>query len=32
MHLGAIVEGHLVHRSSEGKTVELKLAASKPAV
>jgi len=31
MHLGAIVEGHLVHRSSEGKTVELKLAASKPA-
>lgn len=31
MHLGAIVEGHLVHRSSEGKAVELKLAASKPA-
>lgn len=30
MHLGAIVEGHLVHRSGEGKTVELKLAASKP--
>ena len=30
MHLGAIVEGHLVHRSSESKTVELKLAASKP--
>ena len=32
MHLGAIVDGHLVHRSSEAKTVELKLAASKPAV
>jgi cytoskeletal protein CcmA (bactofilin family) len=33
MHLGAVVEGHLVHRSaeSESKTVELKLAASKPA-
>jgi cytoskeletal protein CcmA (bactofilin family) len=31
MHLGAIVDGHLVHRSSEAKTVELKLAASKPA-
>jgi cytoskeletal protein CcmA (bactofilin family) len=33
MHLGAIVEGHLVHRSSESesKTVELKLATSKPA-
>ncbi len=30
MHLGAIVDGHLVHRSSEAKTVELKLAASKP--
>ena len=32
MHLGAIVEGHLVHRSgeSESKTVELKLATSKP--
>lgn len=30
MHLGAVVEGHLVHRSSEGKAVELKLAASKP--
>lgn len=30
MHLGAIVEGHLVHRSGDGKTVELKLAASKP--
>ncbi len=32
MHLGAIVEGHLVHRSGEAKTVELKLATSKPAV
>jgi len=32
MHLGAVVDGHLVHRSSEAKTVELKLAASKPAV
>jgi hypothetical protein len=32
MHLGAIVEGHLVHRSGEAKPVELKLAASKPAV
>ena len=33
MHLGAVVEGHLVHRSgdSESKTVELKLATSKPA-
>jgi cytoskeletal protein CcmA (bactofilin family) len=33
MHLGAIVEGRLVHRSSEAKEVkgvELKLAASKP--
>ena len=29
MHLGAVVDGHLVHRSSEAKTVELKLAASK---
>ncbi len=29
MHLGAIVEGRLVHRSSEAKTVELKLAATK---
>ena len=29
MHLGAIVEGRLVHRvASEGKTVELKLASS----
>ena len=28
MHLGAIVEGRLVHRSSEAKPVELKIAAS----
>lgn len=28
MHLGAIVEGRLVHRSSESKPVELKIAAS----
>ena len=28
MHLGAIIEGRLVHRSSEAKTVELKLAKS----
>ncbi|MDO8595782.1 MAG: polymer-forming cytoskeletal protein [Sulfuricaulis sp.] len=28
MHLGAIVEGRLVHCSSESKAVELKLAAS----
>ena len=26
MHLGAVVEGRLVHRSSEAKAVELKLA------
>lgn len=26
MHLGAIVQGRLVHRSSEARTVELKLA------
>ncbi len=32
MQLGAIVEGRLVHRSGEtNKTVELKIAASKPA-
>ena len=33
MHLGAVVEGHLVHQSgeSESRTVELKLATSKPA-
>ena len=30
MHLGAIVEGRLVHRSAEAKGVELKLASSKP--
>lgn len=30
MHLGAIVEGRLVHGMSESKPVELKLAASKP--
>jgi cytoskeletal protein CcmA (bactofilin family) len=30
MHLGAIVEGRLVHRSSETKAVELKLASIKP--
>jgi len=30
MHLGAVVEGHLMHGSSEAKAVELKLAASKP--
>ena len=28
MHLGAIVEGRLVHRSSEAKPVELKIASS----
>ena len=28
MHLGAVVEGRLVHRSSENKAVELKLASS----
>jgi len=32
MHLGAIVEGLLVHRSSESKAVELKLAASKTGI
>lgn len=35
MHLGAVLEGRLVHRSGEGsgeaKAVELKLASSKPA-
>lgn len=30
MHLGAIVEGRLVHSASESKTVELKLASSNP--
>lgn len=29
MHLGAVVEGRLVHRSTEAKPVELKIAASK---
>ena len=29
MHLGAIVDGRLVHGAGEGKSVELKLAASK---
>ena len=29
MHLGAIVEGRLVHKSSESRAVELKLASSK---
>ena len=28
MHLGAVVEGRLVHAPAEAKTVELKLAAS----
>jgi cytoskeletal protein CcmA (bactofilin family) len=32
MHLGAVVEGRLIHGSSEAKSVELKLAASKPTV
>ncbi len=31
MHLGAVVEGRLVHGASETKTVELKLASSNPA-
>ena len=31
MQLGAIVEGRLVHKSSEAKPVELKIASSKPA-
>lgn len=31
MHLGAIIEGRLVHRLGEAKAVELKLASSKPA-
>ncbi len=30
MHLGAIVDGRLVHRSAEAKSVELKIASSKP--
>jgi cytoskeletal protein CcmA (bactofilin family) len=32
MHLGAIVEGRLVHSSNAVKPVELKIASSKPAV
>jgi cytoskeletal protein CcmA (bactofilin family) len=32
IHLGAIVDGRLVHRSGEAKTVELKLASSKPSI
>ena len=32
MHLGAVVEGRLVHSSSAVKPVELKIASSKPAV
>jgi cytoskeletal protein CcmA (bactofilin family) len=31
MHLGAVVEGRLVHSAGESKTVELKLAASNTA-
>jgi cytoskeletal protein CcmA (bactofilin family) len=31
MHLGAVVEGRLVHSSSAVKPVELKIASSKPA-
>lgn len=31
MHLGAVVEGRLVHKSGETKAVELKLASSKAA-
>ena len=30
IHLGAVVEGRLVHRSSESRAVELKLASSNP--
>jgi cytoskeletal protein CcmA (bactofilin family) len=30
MHLGAVIDGRLVHRSNEAKTVELKLAKSGP--
>ena len=30
MHLGAVVEGRLVHKSSEARPVELKIAASNP--
>jgi hypothetical protein len=28
MHLGAIVQGRLVHQGGTGKTIELKLASS----
>ncbi len=31
MHLGAVVEGRLIHSSAEGKTVELKIASSNTA-
>lgn len=30
MHLGAVLEGRLVHESGEGKAIELKLASSGP--
>lgn len=30
MHLGAVVEGRLVHKSTEARPVELKIAASNP--
>ena len=30
MHLGAVVEGRLVHKSSEARPVELKIVASNP--
>jgi cytoskeletal protein CcmA (bactofilin family) len=30
MHLGAVVEGRLMHRTGESRTVELKIASSKP--
>jgi len=32
IHLGAVVDGRLVHRSSESRAVELKIASSKPGV
>jgi cytoskeletal protein CcmA (bactofilin family) len=31
MHLGAVIEGRLIHKSSETRTVELKLATSNSA-
>jgi cytoskeletal protein CcmA (bactofilin family) len=31
MHLGAVVEGRLMHRTGEARTVELKIASSKQA-